>query len=138
MGKSRWGKGTTDMIIASVAGLPLAARTASTFPDKVTPVQTIIDETLTVGSPRRIIWDRACNSDPLDQNLAVEGIRLISPHQPNHNKPPTQDGRPLLLLAWLKKIKRVITHWDYCVERHTTFVYLTFSIILLPSEFGGS
>ena len=64
--------------------------------------------------PERLIADLAYDSDPLDAQLATEGIELIAPHRANRVRPPTQDGRPLRryarrwkverLFAWLQKL----------------------------------
>jgi transposase len=94
-----------------------------------------------VGRPRRLVGDRAYDSDPLDQKLAQRGVELIAPHRKNRIKAATQDGRPLRrykrrwkierTFAWLNKFKRVITRWDRCIERYTAFVHLAFSMIVL-------
>ncbi|RFM29249.1 hypothetical protein DXN04_33740 [Chitinophaga silvisoli] len=43
----------------------------------------------------RIIGDRAYDSDPPNEKLALKGIELIAPHKNNRVKPATQDGRQL-------------------------------------------
>lgn len=141
VGKTKRGKGTKLMVIADAAGLPLAVHTAAASPHEVTLVEATLAETLTVGRPRRLIGDRAYDSDPLDQKLAAQGVELIAPHRGNRTRAATQDGRPLRryrrrwkierLFAWLNKYKRVITRWDRCHERFTAFVHLAFSLILL-------
>lgn len=141
VGKTKRGKGTKLMVIADAAGLPLAVHTASASPHEVTLVEATLAETVTVGRPRRLVGDRAYDSDPLDQKLAEQGIELIAPHRGNRTRPATQDGRPLRryrrrwkierLFAWLNAFKRVITRWDRCHERFTAFVHLAFSMILL-------
>jgi hypothetical protein len=55
-------------------------------------VEATLDKTVTVGRPRRLIGDRAYDSDPLDQKLAQCGIKLIAPHRKNRVKPASQDG----------------------------------------------
>ena len=87
VGATKRGKGTKLMVIADATGLPLAVHTASASPHEVTLVQATLDETLTLGRPRRIIGDRAYDSDPLDQRLAAQGIELISPPAPTSNRP---------------------------------------------------
>ena len=119
MGKTKRGKGTKLMVIADAHGLPLAVHTASASPHEVTLVEATLDETFTLGRPRRLVGDRAYDSDPLDQKLAQCGIELIAPHRKNRVKPASQDGRPLRrykrrwkierTFAWLNKFKRVIT-----------------------------
>lgn len=141
MGKTKRGKGTKLMVIADASGLPVAVHTDSANPHEVRLVQATLDEVVTVGRPRRIIGDRAYDSDPLDEALAAQGVELIAPHRKNRKKPPTQDGRALRrykrrwkierLFAWLNKFKKAITRWERCAERFTGLVYLAFSMILL-------
>ena len=141
LGKTKRGKGTKLMVIADASGLPIAVYTDSANPHEVRLVQATINEIVTLGRPRRIIGDRAYDSDPLDEALASQGIELIAPHRKNRKKPATQDGRLLRrykrrwkierLFAWLNKFKKAITRWERCVERFTALVHLAFSMILL-------
>lgn len=141
VGKTKRGKGTKLMVIADATGLPLAVHTTSASPHEVTLVEATLDETLTVGRPRRLIGDRAYDSDPLDQRLAVQGIELIAPHKRNRIRPKTQDGRALRryrrrwkierLFAWLNKYKRVITRWDRLINHFNGFVHLACTMILI-------
>lgn len=141
VGKTKRGKGTKLMVIADASGLPLAVHTASASPHEVTLVEATLAETVTVGRPRRIVGDRAYDSDPLDQQLAAQGNELIAPHRKNRVRTATQDGRALRrycrrwkierLFAWMNKYKRTLTRWDRCHERFTAFVHLAFSMILM-------
>ena len=141
VGKTKRGKGTKLMVIADATGLPLAVHTTSASPHEVTLVEATFDETLTVGRPRRLIRDRAYDSDPLDRRLAAQGIELIAPHKRNRIKPRTQDERALRryrrrwkverLFAWLNKYKRVITRWNRLIDHFNAFVYLACSMILI-------
>ena len=141
VGKTKRGKGTKLMVIADAAGLPLAVHTTSASPHEVTLVEATLDQTLTVGQPRRLIGDLAYDSDPLDQRLAAQGVELIAPHKRNRVKPATQDKRALRryrrrwkverLFAWLNKYKRVITRWDRLIDHFNAFVYLACAMILL-------
>lgn len=141
MGKTKRGKGTKLMAIADAAGLPVALHTTSASPHEITLVETTLDETITLGLPRRLIGDRAYDSDPLDEKLATHDIELIAPHKSNRKKPATQDGRPLRrykrrwkierLFAWLHAFRRILTRWEYDDHRFTGFVHLACSMILL-------
>ena len=95
MGKTKRGKGTKLMVIADAHGLPLALHTASANPHEVTLVEATLAETLSGRRPRRLIGDRAYDSDPLDQKLSAQGIELIAPHRTNRRCSASQDGRPL-------------------------------------------
>ncbi len=121
--------------------MPIPVYTDSANPHEVKLVQATLNEIVTVGRPRRIIGDRAYDSDPLDAALAQEGIELVAPHRRNRKKAPTQDGRALRrykirwkierLFAGLNKFKKVITRWDWACDKYTSMVYLAFSIIFL-------
>ncbi|WPV63877.1 MULTISPECIES: IS5 family transposase [unclassified Chitinophaga] len=140
-GKTKRGKGTKLMVITDANGLPLAVHTTSASPHEVTLVEATINETFTVGQPTRIIGDRAYDSDPLDDKLALKGVELIAPHKNNRVKPATQDGRQLRrykrkwkierFFAWLNKFKRVITRYDRSIKHYESFVHLAFIKIIL-------
>lgn len=141
VGKTKRGKGTKLMAIADAAGLPLAVHTASASPHEVTLVEATVDEIVTVGLPERLVGDRAYDSDPLDEKLAVDGIEVIAPHRRGRVRRATQDGRVLRrykrrwkierLFAWLNKFRRILTRWEYDDRRFTGFVHLACAMILL-------
>jgi hypothetical protein len=80
VGTIKLGKGTKRMVIADASGLPLAVYTDSANPHELTLVQATINEVATVGQPKRIVGDRAYDSDPLDKTLAAQGIERIVHH----------------------------------------------------------
>jgi len=95
------------MVIADASGLPVAVYTDSANPHEVELVQATFDEIVTVGHPRRLIGDRAYDSDPLDEALARQGIELIAPHRKNRKRAATQDGRSL---------RKVEDRTPFCVD----------------------
>ena len=95
MGKTKRGKGTKIMAIADGAGLPLAIHVDSAAPHEVTLVAPTLAACFVDEQPERLIGDKAYDSDPLDEQLADEGIEMIAPHRRNRKKPKTQDGRAL-------------------------------------------
>ena len=72
--------------------------------------------------PRRLIGDRAYDSDPLDATLSTKGIEMIAPHRRNRKRPKTQDGRKLRrykkrwkverLFAWLGNFRRLVVRYE--------------------------
>jgi transposase len=141
VGRTKRGKGTKLMAIAYAAGLPLAVHTASASPHEISLVEDVVDETITIGLPERLVGDRAYDSDPLDDKLAADGIELIAPHRKGRVRPATQDGLALRrykrrwkierLFAWLNKFRRILTRREYDDQRFTDFVHLACSMILL-------
>ena len=129
------------MVVADFNGFPLAAHTTSAAPHEVTLVGDTLSSRFTHEQPRRLIGDRAYDSDPLDAALAAEGIELIAPHKSNRVKPATQDGRALRrycrrwkverLNAWLQNFRRIATRFDYHAENYLGFVHLGCIKILL-------
>ena len=128
------------MAIVDAHGLPLAVHTASASPHEITLVEATVAESVTLGRIRRLIGDRAYDSDPHDEKLKAQGIELIAPHRKGRKKPVTQDGRVLRrykrrwkverFFAWLNRFKRVISRWDHCADRYTAFVHLACAMIL--------
>ena len=91
--------------------------------------------------PERLIGDRAYDSDPLDERLAVQGIELIAPHRRNRRRPRTQDGRKLRryqrrwkverLFAWMGNFRRLPVRYERHLANYLGFVQLACIIILL-------
>ena len=88
-----------------------------------------------------MIGDKAYDSDPLDERLAISGIEMIAPHRANRKKPRTQDGRPLRryrrrwkverTFAWLFNFRRIVVRYEYRADNYLGFVHLACIIILL-------
>lgn len=81
--------------------------------------------------PERLIGDKACDSDRLDERLLAHyGIELIAPNRINR-RVPTQDGRPLRryrrrwkierLFAWLFNFRRLMVRYEYHAENFQGF-----------------
>ena len=129
------------MVVADFHGFPVAADTSSAAPHEVTLVRDTLQARFTRERPRRLIGDRAYDSDPLDRELAAEGIELIAPHKSNRVRPATQDGRALRrycrrwkverLNAWLQNFRRIAMRFDYYAENYLGFVHLGCIKILL-------
>lgn len=129
------------MVVANNAGVPVAAYTTSASPHEVTLVHHTLSARFTGEQPGKLIGDKAYDSDPLDSNLAEQGIEMIAPHKSNRKKKPTQDGRALRrykrrwkverLIAWLQNFRRIATRFDYHDENYLGFVHLGCIKILL-------
>ena len=141
VGKTKRGKGTKVMAIVDGNGLPIAGRTESASPAEVTLVEDTFDCLWVPGYPKRLIGDKAYDSDPLDEELAEQyGTAMIAPNRRNRKR-RTQDGRPLRrykrrwkverLFAWLHNFRRLVVRWEYHAENFTAFFYLGCALILL-------
>ena len=119
------------MVVVDGEGVPLGKQLYSASPHEAR----LAEETLASvrvsrrhrrGRPRqkarRVIADRAYDSDPLRERLATRGIELIAPHRWNRSKPRQQDGRALRryrrrwkverTLAWLGNFRRLVVRYD--------------------------
>ena len=110
------------MLLIDGNGLPLAGEIASANPHEVTLIETLLKERVLRRKPRRLIYDKAADSDPLRERLARRGIELICPHTRRRKKPATQDGRKLRRyrrrwkversIAWLQNFRRVVVRYE--------------------------
>ena len=90
---------------------------------------------------KRLIGDKAYDSDALDARLKAErGIEMIAPNRRNRIR-RTQDGRPLRryrrrwkverLFAWLQNFRRLVTRFERSAENFQGFVHLGCMVILM-------
>ncbi len=129
------------MAIADRAGLPVAVHIESATPHEVTLVSATLEAVHCPAQPERLIGDKAYDSDPLDAELAAQGIELIAPHRANRTKPPSQDGRKLRryrrrwkmerLNSWLQNCRRLVVRYEHEADNFLSFVQLACSMILL-------
>lgn len=83
------------MAVVTKNSRPLALQVFSATPFESTLLEETIKKRFAKTNIRRVVADRAYDSDPLDERLRRKGIELISPHKRNRRKPRTQDGRKL-------------------------------------------
>jgi len=134
------------MVIADGAGTPLAVELASASPHE----STLIEGTLRHirvprpgpgrprTKPRRLVYDKAADSDPLRRRLARRGIDLVSPNRSN-KKVKTQDGRKLRrykrrwkierTISWIGGFRRLIVRHERLPSMYMAFVHLACVLI---------
>ena len=81
------------MAIAESHGLPIAVCTYEASCHEVKLVEKTLSNRFVKAKPRRMIGDKAYDSDKLDKQMKQKKIKLISPHKANRKSKPTQDGR---------------------------------------------
>lgn len=142
VGPTKRGKGTKIMAISDARGLPFAIDIESASPHEVKLVERAIENRFLEKLPKRLIGDKAYDSDPLDDDLLFKfGIALIAPHKKNRKKEKTQDGRALRrykrrwkierLFAWLQNFRRLVVRYEYHPENFHGFLLLGCALILL-------
>src|SRR5271170_4386248 len=124
VGKTKRGKGTKIMLLVDGHGTPLGVDIASASPAEVKLIEPLLEKRVLRKRPKRLIYDRAADSDPLRKRLAKRCIELICPHRRGRKRPATQDGRALRRyrrrwkiersISWLFNYRRLVVRY----ERH--------------------
>jgi transposase len=128
------------MAVADRNGLPIAAWIAGAERHEVRNVHDTLDARFVKPLPKRLIGDKAYDSNILDAELRRRHVEMIAPHNPTR-KYKTQDGRPLRryrrrwlverLFAWLLQCRRLVTRYEYKAENYLGFLLLACLKILL-------
>ena len=113
------------MLLVDGNGLPLAVDISSASPAEVTLVEPLLEKRTLPRKPKRLVYDKAADSDPLRERLAKQRVELICPHRSNRKKAATQDGRALRRykrrwkversISWLFNFRRLVSRY----ERHS-------------------
>ena len=127
------------MAVADSHGLPIAIGIASGQRHETQLVAETLAGRFLKKLPKRLIGDKAYDSNKLDAELARRGIEMIAPHHPTHRK--TQDGRCLRryrrrwkverLFAWLLRFRRIHTRYESKAQNFLAFLKLGCLAILL-------
>jgi transposase len=141
IGPTKRGKGTKIMFLVDGSGLPLAIDIDSASPAEVTLIEPLLNQAVTSFIPRRLIYDRAADSDSLRERLAADHIELICPHRRGRVRPATQDGRPLRryrkrwiierTISWLQSFRRLVTRYEFYAFLFHSFAKIACLMIVL-------
>jgi transposase len=122
-------------------GTPLAIDIESASPAEVTLIERLVTKRVLPRRPRRLIYDRAGDSDPLRARLARQHIDLICPHRKSRKRAPTQDGRALRRfkrrwkversISWLQNFRRLVTRYEHHAHLFLGFAQLACVFITL-------
>jgi transposase len=133
------------MAIADSHGFPIAISTHQASTHEVKLVEKTIQNRFVKARPKRIIGDKAYDSDKLDEALKTQRIRMIAPHKDNRRRKKTQDGRELRrycrrwkierLFAWIQNFRRCNVRYDYHETNFLGFIQMACMIILLRNYF---
>jgi len=137
------------MVVVDGEGIPLGCLLESASPNEVTLIEPVL-ETVAVPrpgpgrprkNPKRLIYDRAADSDPLRERLKNRGIELVCPHRYNRSKPRTQDGRKLRryrrrwkierTFSWFGNYRRLVVRWDRSITIYRAFFHVACLMITL-------
>ena len=107
------------VVVVDYKGISLGSTITLASPHEVTLVDGVMTQIKVPRNgpgrpktlPKRLIADRAYDSDPLSEKHKKRQIDLICPHRKNRKKPKRQDGR---------KLRRYRKHW--IVERTFSWI----------------
>ena len=132
VGKTKRGKGTKIMVHSEGHGIPVAVTIESASPNEVTLIESLLDSIVIRRKPKRLLYDKAADSDPLRSRLARRKIELVCRHRVNRAKPAVQDGRKLRrikrrwkierAISWLQNFRRLVTRYEYHAHLFLGFV----------------
>src|SRR5215207_4908976 len=117
------------MVLADGSGLPISVHVASASPHEVTLVERTLESRFVEEKPKRLIGDRAYDSDPLDAELGSQGIEMIAPHRERRWKIER-------LFAWLGNFRRLVVRYERRADNFLGFSHLGCIVILL-GRFAG-
>jgi transposase len=137
------------MVVADGQGIPLGSTLASASPAEVNlATQTLEQIKVTRNGPgrpkkrpKRLIGDKAYDSDPFCKELKQRGIDFIAPHRKNRTKPKIQDGRKLRryrkrwkverTIAWIANFRRLTTRYEKLITVYRAFFHIACLLITL-------
>ena len=119
--------------MADRAGLPLAIGIESGQRNEQKLVVPLLARRFLKELPKRLIGDRAYDSDPLDAELTNLGVEMIAPPHPKrtNNLPDRRKLRCYKrrwkverLFAWLFRSRRLVTRYEHRAENFLGFLQL--------------
>jgi transposase len=137
------------MVVVDGQGIPLGNHLDSASPAEVSLLEKTIDQIAVPRNgrgrprkkPRRIIADKAYDSDPHRKRLASRGIELICPYRSNNKGRRYHDGRKLRryrrrwkverTFAWLGNNRRLVVRWDRDIVVYSAFFHIACLLITL-------
>lgn len=148
VGKTKRGKGTKWMLLVDGQGIPLGVLLASASPHEATLAEATLAQVKVPRPrgrprqcPRRIIADKAYDSDPLRHRLNQRGIELIAPYRWYKKSKPYADRRKLRRYrrrwkiertnAWLGFFRRLATRYDRILTIYQGFFHIACLVITL-------
>jgi transposase len=137
------------MVVADGQGIPLGSTLASASPAEVNLATETLEQIKVTRNgpgrpkkrPKRLIGDKAYDSDPFRKELKQRGIDFIAPHRKNRTKPKIQDGRKLRryrkrwkverTIAWIANFRRLTTRYEKLITVYRAFFHIACLLITL-------
>jgi transposase len=134
VGYGKPGKGTKVLLLTDGEGTPLGVTLAAAHRAEVERIEGLVRARVPRRKPKRMLYDRAADSDPLRQRLKTQRVELICPHRKSRTRAATQDGRALRRykrryrversISWLTNLRRIATRYERYSHLFLAFVHL--------------
>jgi transposase len=152
--KTKRGKRTKLMVVADGRGIPLGVHIAPASPAEVTMIGSTLDQAAVMRSGlgrartkrRRLIYEKAADSDALRLRLKKRGVELICPYRSNRKRPVLQDSRSHRrcrrcwtierTVAWLGNNGRLVVRCERTAKIFMAFLK-TACLIITLRQFGN-
>ena len=142
IGRTKVGKGVKILIAVEARGLPIAVQSCSARPHESTLAQGWFDFMLTKEVPKRLVGEKAWESDALDRAFAARGMELIAPHRSSRRpENRTQDGRSLRryrrrwvverTVARLLHFRRLCIRWEQSSRAFEAYLQMACAFLLV-------
>jgi transposase len=131
-------------IVTDRTGVPIGVVTAAANEaetELLEPALSTIPEAIELPANVPVIADKAYDSDPLREQLAEVGFRLLSPHRKSRTESRTNDGRRMRrykrrwiierTFAWMHSFRRLITRNEFYSFIFDGFVHLACALIAI-------
>jgi transposase len=131
-------------LVVERTGVPLGVETAAANVPEVhlaEPVLATIPSGVSIPWDVPVVADRGYDSDPLRDDLAADGYRLLAPHRKNRTRPSANDGRRMRryrrryvverTIGWLHSYRRVLVRHEWWEFLYHGFVQLACTLIAL-------
>ncbi len=143
------GKGPKWMVVVDGQGVPLGGLIDSASPAEVTLAEAALKEIRVpkVGGgrpktrPKRVIADKAYDSDPLRARLKTLGITLLAPYRKNRTNHVNQNreihphyaNRWIVerTIGWIGRFKRLVIRYENKLALYKAFFHLACAMIVL-------
>jgi len=153
VGKTKRGKGSKCLVFVDGKGLPLGSHTdpatRGTSPTEVRLAEKTLQQIKVPkkgpgrprARPKRVIGDKAYDSDPLQKRLRKRGINLLSPHRRNHRNVNRQDDRLWdryrrrytveRTFSWFGNFRRIVVRYEHQVCMYEAFLQIACVMIVI-------
>jgi transposase len=131
-------------LVVERTGVPLGVEIAAANVPEVRlaePVLATIPSGVSIPWEVPVVADRGYDSDPLREDLATDGYRLLAPHRKNRTKPSANDGRRMRryrrryvverTIGWLHAYRRVLVRHEWWEFLYHGFVQMACTLIAL-------